>query len=172
MAAILSVDRIQSRDGVSKLLLENMPSGYVLASTIIRSSTRTAVSTAAESVIFSGSFTKQRADTNLAATCTVFGAGYYSGNCGVGMRIDSSNWDYGVAYQYDGAWSSTIQTTIIVGHSYWTGVTAGAHTIGFGWKTADAGASNRPFNILNPNSTEESRNQQMVSTIILYEIYP
>ena len=86
--------------------------------------------------------------------------------------IDSSNWDYGVAYQYDGAWSSTIQTTIIVGHSYWTGVTAGAHTIGFGWKTADAGASNRPFNILNPNSTEESRNQQMVSTIILYEIYP
>jgi len=171
MPSILCVDKIQSRDGVTKLLLENMPSGYVLASTIIRSSTRTSVSTAAQSIIFSGSFTKQRADTNLAATCTVFGSTYYSGNCGVGMRIDASNWDHGCAYQYDGQYGTT-QTTIIIGQSYWTGVSAGAHTIGFGWRTADGGADNRPFAFLNPNSTEDARNQQMSSTIILYEIYP
>lgn len=144
--------------------------GAIIALTIVRTNTRTSVSTAASATLFSGSFTKLRADSQLIATCTVYGAGgAYSGNCGVGMNIDGSTWDYGVAYQYDGAWNSS-QTTIIVGQSRWSGISAGSHTIAFGWNTINNEVSNKPFSILNPNSSDDNRNQQMASSIFLYEV--
>lgn len=171
MAAILRVDRLQSTDGVSKIILDNMPSGYVIASTTIRNSTRTAMSAVVGAgTVFGGSFTKQRSDTNIVATCTVFGAQYDSGNCAVGLKLDST-WDYGCAYQYDGAWTRANQTTIIIGQGFWTGITAGSHTMTFGWNSADS-STNRPFVYLNPNNSDDSRNQQMVSSIIIYEVYP
>lgn len=143
--------------------------GAIIGTTIVRTNTRTSVSAAASSTLFSGSFTKISSTSQLIAFCNVFGAQYSSGNSGVGMNIDGSSWDYGVAYQYDGAWSSTTQTTIIVGMSRWSGISAGSHTVGFGWNTINV-ESNRPFAILNPNSSDDSRNQQMASSIILYEV--
>ena len=170
MASIVNVDVIESRTPGQNIVLNNMPSGFVLSTTTIRDSTRVAMSATTGAVIaFGGSFTKHRADTAIMATCTVFGAQYYSGNCGVGLRLDSS-WDYGCAYQYDGAWG-TSQTTIVVGQGYWTGIGAGSHTMSFGWNPADS-STNRPFVYLNPNSTDDSRNRQMVSSIIVYEVYP
>lgn len=171
MASVLKVDKLKSRDGTSKLILNNMQSGFILGSTIFRYGTRAALSLSGDTTIFGGSFTKQRADTALYATCTVFGAGYNSGNCGVGMKLDNT-WHYGTGYQYDGAWSSTNQITIITGQGYWTGFGAGSHTIYWGWKTANSSTSDRPFNYINPNSSDDSRNQQIVSSIIVYEIYP
>lgn len=171
MASVLKVDKLKSRDGSSKLILNNMQSGFVLGSTIFRNGTRAAVSTAAESTLFGGSFTKQRSDTVLIATCTVFGCGYYSGNCGVGMKLDNT-WHFGTGYQYDGSWSSTLQITIISGQGYWSGFSAGSHTLYWGWKTADGGTGNRPFNIFNPNNSDDGRNQQVVSSMIVYEVYP
>ena len=172
MPGILKVDSIQLAPGSSVMTLNNMQPGFILSSTAIRNSTRAALSLSAYSVIFSGTFTKLRADSTIFATCNVFGDGYNSGNCGVGMQIDStSNWDYGCHYQYDGSWSSTIQTTTISGQCQWTGISAGSHTIGFGWKCANGSTSDRPFNYFNPNSSNtETRNQQMVSSIYVYEI--
>ena len=173
MPGILKVNSIQLAPGSSVMTLNNMQPGFILSSTAIRNSTRTALSLSSYSIIFSGSFTKLRADSTLIATCNVFGDGYNSGNCGVGMQIDSSaNWDYGCHYQYDGSWSSTAQTTTISGQCQWTGISAGSHTIGFGWKCANGSATDRPFQNVNPNSSTsaEPRNQQMVSTIIVYEI--
>jgi len=144
-------------------------SGAIIGVTVVRTNTRSSVSTVASTTLFSGSFTKIKADSQLIAKCTVFGANFQSGNSGVGMNIDGSNWDYGVAYQYDGAWSSIYQTTIIVGTSRWSGISAGSHTVGFGWNTFNGGAD-RPFGIFNPNSSDDSRNQQMASSIILYEV--
>lgn len=171
MASILKVDKLSSRDGVSKLTLNNMQSGFILGSAIFRYGTRAALPTSADTTIFGGTFTKQRADTNIFATCTVFGAGYYSGNCGVGMKLDST-WHFGTGYQYDGAWSASNQVTVITGQGYWTGLAAGAHTLNWGWKVADGGTGNKPFNYINPNSNDDSRLQQIVSSIIVYEIYP
>jgi hypothetical protein len=84
----------------------------------------------------------------------------------------NERWDYGMAYQYDGAWSSVNQTTIVFGQAQWTSVAAGSHTMSFGWNTRDGNTNNRPFNNLNPNSSDDSRNQQMVSRIVVYEVYP
>jgi hypothetical protein len=171
MASVLKVDKLKSRDGVSKLTLNNMQSGFILGSAIFRNGTRSAVSGAAEATLFGGSFTKQRSDTVLIATNTVFGAGYYSGNCGVGMKLDNT-WHFGTGYQYDGAWSATAQVTVINGQGYWSGIAAGSHTLYWGWKCADGGAGNRPFNYFNPNSNDDSRLQQVVSSMIVYEVYP
>lgn len=172
MPGILKVDSIQLAPGSSVMTLNNMQPGFILSSTAIRNSTRTALSISSGATIFSGTFTKLRGDSTLIATCTVFGDGFYSGNCGVGMFIDStSNWDYGCGYQYDGSWSSTIQTTVVNGQSQWTGISAGIHTIGFGWKCANGSATDRPFSYVNPNTANsETRNQQMISSIFVYEI--
>jgi hypothetical protein len=172
MPGILKVNSIQLAPGSTSMTMNNMQQGFILSSTTIRNSTRTALSLSAYYVIFSGTFTKLRADSTIFATCNVFGDGYYSGNCGVGMQIDStSNWDYGCHYQYDGSWGA-YQTTTISGQCQWTGISAGSHTIGFGWKCANGSATDRPFVNFNPNNTtpSETRNQQMVSSIYVYEV--
>ena len=172
MPGILKVDSIQLAPGSTVLTLNNMQPGFILSSTAIRNSTRAALSLSSYYVIFSGTFTKLRADSTIVATCNVFGDGFNSGNCGVGMQIDStSNWDYGCHYQYDGLWSSTQQTTTISGQCQWTGISAGSHTIGFGWKCANGSTSDRPFDYFNTNAAKgETGNQQMVSSIYVYEI--
>lgn len=174
MPLTLAVDQIQPA-GASYVSWEGVPTGMPLAINVISSATRTNLSVVTgASVAFSGSFTKLRSDTVLRATCTVFGAGYYSGNCAVGVVLDygvNTRWDYGCAYQYDGQWSSTAQTTMVMGHHQWSSVSAGSHTIGFGWNPADS-STNRPFAYLNPNSSDDSRNNQMVSRIVVYEVYP
>lgn len=168
--SIVKIDQIMRKDPLTKFVdIDNLYSGGILALTVIRNNTRTAISASAQGVAFSGSFRKIKANSIIRSTCTVFGDGYSAGNCGVGMVIDSLLWDHGCAYQYDGAWSSTQQTTIIVGSSTWNNLSVGTHTIGFGWKTADS-TSDKPFNYINPNSSTESRNQQMVSSIFVYEV--
>jgi hypothetical protein len=160
----------------SFLSIDGAPTGMPLAINVISSATRTSPSTSNRTTIITGTFTKLRSDTVIRATSTVFGAGYYSGNCGVGLVLDfgtaTERWDYGMAYQYDGAWSATQQTTIVFGQAQWTSVAAGSHTMSFGWNVADGGTGNRPFNILNPNSSDDVRNNQMVSRIVVYEVYP
>jgi len=146
------------------------PAGHIIQSFVIQNGTRVAVSTSAESTLFGDNFTKLRSDTDIFATCTVYGAGYNAGNCGVGMKLNSI-WQFGCGYQYDGAWSATTQTTIIIGTGYWSTPPAGASSIYFGWKPANGGA-NRPFNYFNPNTSEEARNQQFISSIVVYEVMP
>lgn len=144
-------------------------SGAILNISTVRNSTRSSVSAVSSAyTLFSGSFTKVSSTSTLIATCTVFGSGSYSGVCAVGMNIDGSNWDYGCNYQYDNQWQPA-QITFIVGTSVWTGISAGSHTLGFGWNAAD-GSSNRPFNIFNPNSNEDSRSRQQVSSMTIYEV--
>ena len=103
--SILKLDQIQSRTGTDITLGNRlvgtqidysiMPSGSVIGMKSIRNSTRTSIGTVvAPFTLFSGTFTKQRADTIIIATCTVFGAQYASGNCDVSIvRIcDYSDW--------------------------------------------------------------------------------
>ena len=143
--------------------------GAIIATTIVRTNTRSSVTAVAGSTtLFSGSFTKLRASSQLIATCTVFGCGSYSGVCGTAMNIDGTNWDYGSAYQYDNQWQPQ-QITPITGTARWSGISAGSHTVGFGWNAID-GSTNRPFNVFNPNSSDDSRSGQMVSSIFLYEV--
>ncbi len=145
------------------------PAGTLINSTIIRNSTRSTVTPGPSGTLFTGTFVKEIASSRIIAECTVFGAYYASGNCGVGMYINNYGWDYGTAYQYDGLYG-TEQTTIIFGTGTWTGVAVGTQTIGFGWNTINNSAGERPFYYFNPNNTNDARNQQMVSSITVYEV--
>lgn len=168
--SIVKIDQIMRKDINNPFVdIDNLQNGGVISLTVIRNSTRIAISTATQAVAFSGTFKKFKANTIIRSTCTVFGDGYYDGNCGVGMVINGSLWDHGCAYQYDGSWSATLQTTVITGSSIWSNIGIGTHTIGFGWRPANAVAS-KPFNYINPSSSTESRNQQMSSTIFVYEV--
>ena len=146
-----------------------VPSGGVIAMSTVRSSTRTSMPTTSNYVAFSGSFTKQRTDSVIIATSTVFGNSFNSGNCGVGLKLDST-WDFGSSYQYDGAWSGPLQTTIVIGTGRWEGFAAGSHTMGWGWSPAD-GSNQQPFAFLNPNTASgELRNNQLISSIVIFEV--
>ena len=183
MPLTLAVDQIQPVSAGSKYLdWQGVPTGMPVAINVISYNIRTGLSNGANVTVVGGSFTKLRNDTTIRATCTVFGAGFYSGNCGVGLVIDygsvntyglpNARWDFGLAYQYDGAWISAQQTTLIMGHCQWTGISAGAHTMSFGWNPADNTSSNKPFSYLCPNTNDDVRNQQMVSRIVVYEVAP
>jgi len=175
MALTVAVDQIQPYSS-SYLSWEGVPTGMPLAINVISNSTRTSIGNSGNVQIMSGSFTKLRSDTVIRATSTIFGCQFNSGNCGVGCVIDYGNtnarWDYGMAYQYDGSWSSTLQTTCVFGHHLWSGITAGTHTMGFGWNPANGSTGEAPFKIFNPNNSDDGRNQQMVSRIVIYEVYP
>ncbi|MEK9694148.1 MAG: hypothetical protein VW270_00210 [Candidatus Poseidoniales archaeon] len=146
------------------------PSGHVVSNIMIRHGEQLSVPGAGTLKLFGGDFEKKRHDTDIFATCTVFGAYYYSGNCGVGLCLNGQ-WDYGVAYQYDGQWTRDDQTTIIVGSCLWSNVQKGNCRIDFGWNSR-TGSGERPFGYLNPNHERDGRNQQMISSIIVYEVMP
>lgn len=173
MPGILKVNSIQLAPGSTVMTMNNMQPGFIVSSTAIRNGTRTAVSLGATGTLFSGTFTKLRADTTIIATCNIFGDGFNSGQCGTYLRIDSGTPDFSIGYQYDGQWGA-YQTTTISGQCQFTGVSAGSHTITAGWATQNGTTGDRPFNNLNPNNavTSETRNQQMVSSIFVYEIVP
>ena len=171
MARILTADVIQTTDG--RRLNTTYPSGTVISSTVIRNGTRTSLSLSALSTLFSGTHNKilGASQSYLLVRATVFGAGYYSGNCGVGCYVDSTNnWNYGASYQYDGSWSATNQITTIIGYHIFKGYDAGVRTIGFGWKCANGSTTDRPFNNFNPNSSDDPRLNQVISTMYVQEI--
>jgi hypothetical protein len=172
MSGTLEVNVIQRDPSVPAITFNNVSPGFIISSTAIRNGTRTAVSLAAIATLFSGTFVKLRSDTTIIAVATVFGEAFNSGNCGVCLKIDGGAPNYGLQYQYDGGWSSTIQTTTISGQCQFTGIAAGTRTMSMGWHTFNGSASDRPFGFLNPNSSTpgENRNQQMVSSIYVYEI--
>jgi len=172
MSGIIEVNTIRRDPTVTNLTFSNVSSGFIISSTKIRSATRTALSLAAIATMFSGTFTKLRSDTVIIATATIFGDGYNSGNCGVCLKIDGGAPNYGLVYQYDGSWSATDQTTTMSGQCQFTGIAAGTRTISAGWHTFNGSSNDRPFNNLNPSNATggETRNQQMVSSIIVYEV--
>lgn len=177
MSGILKVDNIETISGTGNIVINgslsgvskgSLPAGTVLNMGQIRFGTRTFLSDTNSAIYFSGSITKESSSSKIIATCTLFGADYHSGNCGVGMQLNGV-WDFGCGYQYDAAWNDGMQTTIYNGIGEWTGLNAGTYTLGVGHKHIN-GSTGKPFGRINPNNSDDSRNQQMVSTITWYEV--
>jgi hypothetical protein len=148
------------------------PTGGVVKMSVFRNYTREAASgnpVNAYGMWTTAGFTKARADTNIIIQVTVFGAGYSSGQCGIGTEVDGV-WDYGHGYQYDGSY--TAKTLQCHGTSYYTGLAAGSHTLKWGWKPGNGTTGERPFDVLNPNNNDDSRNGQVGSTMVVYEVAP
>lgn len=169
MTSIIQVDTLQSATSGQRIILQGAPTGMVLATTVIRNSTRSAISLAYNVTHFSGGFTKTTSTSNLVVLATVIGGQYNDGNGAVGIVLDSTTWDWGAAYNYDGVWTKANATVQCIGTGYFTGVSAGVHTMGWGVKAVN-GVSTRPYETLNPNGTDDARNGQFISTLIVYEI--
>ena len=168
MTSILITDELRGPSSSDRLQFQGSP-GLVLATTMINNSTRTTTSLGFSLTLFSGSFTKTTSTSNILVTCSVVGGQYNDGNAGVGFVLDGTTWDWGTAYNYDGVWTRANAIVQVVGTGFFTGVSAGAHTMGWGWRAITGGAS-RAFDTLNPNSADDARNGQFISSLIIYEI--
>jgi hypothetical protein len=184
MTSVLNVNTITNPSG--RVEYRGLPAGNVCNVSHIRNSTRTSLGTISGSnqktTYFGGTFTKKYNHTILVAEVNAFGNGVYSGNCGTALVLDygvsgKESWDFGVAYSYDNNWQP-YQVIILSGMCYFMHyennsrpIEAGSHTMHFGARVDVDGGTNRPFNTLNPNSSDnDSRNRQFVSSIIIREI--
>jgi hypothetical protein len=168
MTSAIQLDTIQSSSGGRVVINAPVGSGAVLATTVIRNSTRTAISALYNTAHFSGSFTKTTSTSNLVVVGTVFGGQYNDGNGALGFVLDGTTWDFGAAYNYDGVWTKVYTTIQCFGQGYFQNISAGSHTMGWGVKAFN-GATTRPYETLNPNGSDDGRNGQFISTLIIYE---
>lgn len=169
------------------LILQNMPTGYVVSSTVIREDRSIQLRNynnsyaTNPSFIWGGEFTKYRADTNIVVTLTVFAIGFSDGNGACGVCLNRTHWDAGCAYQYDGQWDGVNQTTLVHGTHYFTAAQcpAGINRLDFGSNYQDNSRGSAFCWVLNgvagiPTnaSNAEGRLEGYVSTMHVYEIAP
>jgi hypothetical protein len=157
--------------------------GKFVNQTVYYNSTRTSLSTSADSVIFTYTFSK----TNNAATSyvVVYGiipiwtgasdnAGIYHDDTTLNLKNtnDSSAFKGIVKAGQHGTYSGNFVINQIWRSSIASGTDlgSGSHTFGFGWKPHSGSAGQRPCDIVNYNSTDDNRAHQTASTFIVTEI--
>ena len=139
--------------------------GKLLGVTSIENSTRISLSASADVwTHVTGSFTVTATTSDLIVFAHIPAKGNASGHCGVGIKIDST-YRYG-SFPFDSTGWALAQDHH---YNFGSGWSVGSHTISWGWKTGSA-SSEKPYNIINPNSTDDSRLQQTTSTITVMEV--
>jgi len=142
--------------------LTGVSGGKILQVASVEDSTRESFSTSADYYPISVAFTKISATSKIIVIASVIGHAASAGLCGTGLKLDSTK-------KYVGGYSYSTNGVIYSGMADFGVVSTGSHTAYWGWTTAN-GTSTKPFSTLNPNSSEESRSQQKVSTILVYEV--
>lgn len=189
MSTIIADTVINATSG-EPLILQNMPTGYVVSSTVLREDRSINLNSysnaynVSPSFLWGGEFTKYRPDTNIIVTLTVFGIGFNEGNAALGVCLNRTHWDHGCAYQYDGQWDSVNQTTLVHGTHYFTAAQcpAGINRLDFGSGFYANGSTGSFFCwVLNgvsgipsgsAGSSAEGRLEGYVSTMHVYEVAP
>lgn len=160
------------RSGADNFVLKSEAADTSIVNhTFFTNSTRTAIANSNAGTLLTVSYNKQQAGTDLIIAGTLYGFGsgtngrvsatvqYGAGavlHGGIGLRqTAAADWAFG-----------NVINTFITGH-----VTTGAQNLVFGWDFANA-TSNRPFSILNPNSTDNADISTMVSVVSVLEILP
>jgi hypothetical protein len=136
--------------------------GKLLAQTTLVNSTRQALSTSTGTFISFGTYAKTAASSRIIIMINISGIGSYSSSCGQGIKHDST-----VIY---GGWNAT-QTRMAMSQisDFGTAGGIGTKTVSWGWDVANSTAS-RPFDVLNPNASDDARARQSISTITIWEI--
>jgi len=147
---------------ISGASLTGITTGQVLQVAVVEDSTREVFSTSADYYPVSGAFTKISGTSKIIAVANIIGHAASAGLCGTGLKLDSTK-------KYVGGYSDSTSGVLCSGMADFGVVASGSHTIYWGWTTANASAT-KPFSVLNPNSSEEARSQQKVSTILVYEV--
>ena len=150
--------------------------------TRFRNSTRTSLNNAASSVIWSDNFTKEYdANTSwILMEGMLPGTNNYSDQCGIYAMLDGANTNNdtprhrGVHYSgvnEDQPWARFILYVhrIIDNTDSTQELNAGSRTWSVGWSTRNGSSGDRPFEIWNPNSSDDGRNQQYGSIMAIHE---
>ena len=142
-----------------------MPSKSVIAVTSFTNSTRQVLSGASAYWLAYGTVVKKSATSKLVCTESTAGHQDHSGCCGAGVRIGDV-YRYG-AYQYTAA---TNQKQYSQTHDFGDMGGAGSFTVYWGWNNYNSAPTDKPFIILNPNNSDDVRNQQTSTAIIVWEV--
>lgn len=150
--------------------------------TRFRNDTRTNLSDSANGTIWSGSFTKlYDANTSwILMEGMLPGSRAYSDQCGVFAMLNGANTNndtprhhgicYGIADADTGWARSILYVHRIIDNSDSTQeLGAGNRTWSVGWYPRDGGGGNKPFQVWNPNSADDGRNNQYGSIMSIYE---
>ena len=139
-------------------------SGKLLAQTTLVNSSRQALSTSTGTFISFGTYVKTAASSRIIIMINISGIGSYSSSCGQGIKHDST-----VIY---GGWNAT-QTRMAMSQisDFGTAGGTGTKTVSWGWDLPDGNSTaSRPFDVLNPNASDDARARQSISTITIWEI--
>jgi len=150
--------------------------------TRFRNDTRVNLPNSGNYTMFSGSFTKlYDANTSwILMEGMIPGGKNYSDQCGVFAMLDGANTNndtprhHGVYYSGTNAgqpWDRFILYVhrIIDNTDSAQELNAGSRTWSVGWYPRNGSTGQRPFENMNPNSTDDARNQQCGSIMAIYE---
>jgi hypothetical protein len=150
--------------------------------TRFRNNTRTGLSDSSNGTIWTGSFTKQYdANTSwILMEGMLPGARAYSDQCGVYAGLDGMSTSND-SDRHKGVWYAGVDQgdiwarftlyvhRIIDNTDAAAELASGSRTWTVGWKTRSGSSGDKPFQIWNPNSNEDERNQQYGSIMSIYE---
>lgn len=171
MASILGVETLQHTNGTTAATIDSSgnvkptASGSVVAVRFYSNDTRSATSAGSTGTLLSFTDTKlYGSETDIIVSVNVIGEGNSSGAVGTEISYDGTK-SHSASYDYNGQG----YMVTITGNAKFTGVSSGSRTLTVGW-TSGNGTANSPVLVVNPNSTDDARYTQMVSTVVVYEV--
>jgi hypothetical protein len=139
----------------------------ITAVSFYENSTRQVTSTTANYEIYSWSWTKNSGSTDWLIQGLVPFQGHTNDGSNMYISINGTPYYTGSGESQGGVTGLT-QGLVMVQLRI-SGIGAGSRTVAFGWSVAD-GSSNRNFNVVNQNSSDDSRNRQTGSVFTCWEI--
>jgi hypothetical protein len=151
--------------------------GAVLKAESSTYSTRVSMPTSSDHSIWSVAFTKLNDATTsyLRVTAQINGEGGYSDCAGVNCSVNNVNKGadeeayFGVLFVQANPADGDIHLSVNKDFKV-NALDVGTHTIRVGWKPRNGSSGERPFNILNPNSSDQARRHQSASWMCIEEI--
>ena len=150
------------------LSADRMPAGTVVGVQRVTNSSRVSWSTSGNYTYWTGSINKQYSSSILIAEVRLSMRDNYSDVLMHEMEVGNSGWVLSTM-AYNAGFSANSRPASM---RYWiTGCTnTGSQSFAMRWRTNNGASGDRPANIWNPNSGDDSRHSQEFSEIVVWEI--
>ena len=167
MSTRISVDTITqaSNTGLGPII-----PGQVLYTTFRENATRSTLSASTNGTVGTTTFNKMygASDSYIIIKGIVPGATNNNSGSFFKAYVDGET-SFASTYGLMDIEASQVHSNGLAIHQAYYGMGTGLHTYTYGWETRD-GTSNVPFNVVNPNSSDDARNQQTGTVFIIYEV--
>lgn len=167
MSTRISVDTITQTSNIG---LGPIIPGQVLYTTFRENTTRSVLSASTNGTVGTTTFNKMysASDSYIIIKGIVPGATNVNSASCFKAYVDGET-SYASTYGLMDQEANQVHSNGLAIHQAYYGMGTGLHTYTYGWETRD-GTSNTPFSIVNPNSTDDARNQQTGTVFIIYEV--